>query len=93
MTFNIQVGPYTFRRARFYPDKDWLELDNEPGDLAIMDYETTDGDRWFVPSNNANDVTGIEIEQVMTRVRAGGLTVELPSGERAKVLGAEAILP
>lgn len=92
MSFNIQIGPFTFTQARFYPDKDWLELENDPGDLAILECETSDGDRWFVPSVSAVDVTGIEIEQVMARTRSGALSVELPTGERAEVLGLEAAL-
>lgn len=92
MNSNVKIGPFTFAQARFFPERDWLELENNPGDLAILDCETSDGDRWFVPSTSAAEVTGIEIEGAMARTQSGVLTVELPTGERTEVLGLEAVL-
>lgn len=83
---SVTVGPYEFKRARYYRWKDWLDLDNSDGDLAVCEYDTEDGDRWFSRLDDPDKITGIEIEFVSERLE-GGLTVELPNGERVLVEG------
>ncbi|HMT04629.1 MAG: hypothetical protein KDB48_10740 [Solirubrobacterales bacterium] len=87
----VTVGPYEFKRARFYPWKDWLDLDNDDGDLAICECSTDDGDRWFSRMDEPDRVAGIEIEFVSTRIE-DGLMVELPTGERVPVDGADDVI-
>lgn len=88
----VTVGPYTFNRVRFYPDRDLLELETEPNGIGVINFVSEDDDFWFVPNNESDKFTGLTIELVTKRFRAG-LTVQLPSGERVDVLGAESVLP
>jgi len=86
-----KVGPYKLDQVRFSPDRDELDLWTGDAGLAIMDCETSEGDRWFVPTNESSVFTGIEIEGVQARAKSG-LTVELPTGERVRVEGIDSII-
>ncbi|HRV59751.1 MAG: hypothetical protein KDB54_06175 [Solirubrobacterales bacterium] len=90
-TVTAKIGPYKLDQVRFSPDRDELDLWTGDSGLAIMDCETSDGDRWFVPANESTEFTGIEIERVKARAQ-GGLTVELPTGERVRVEGIDSII-
>ena len=88
----VTIGRYTFRDVSYREPWDMLELKNEPGDLAICDYETSDGDAWFVRTPTATAFSGIEVNNVIARLIEGPLIVEAPNGKRYPVDGIDGLL-
>lgn len=82
----VKIGPYTFTHAYYYSEFDSLELRATPNGLAVIGFETDDGDNWFTETTDSIEFTGIEITRARGRYEEG-ITVELPTGKHVRPEG------